>query len=52
MDYYPQILEAVAYTALSLNVPYISEIFFEIKIKLKFYFHTSLGSLKRFYEDL
>ena len=36
---------------LTLNVPYISESCIEIKIKLNFYFHTSLWYLKR-YEDL
>ena len=37
---------------LTLNVPCISESCIEIKIKLNFYFHTSLWCLKRFYEDL
>ena len=34
------------------NVPYISESCIEIKIKLNFYFHTSLWCHKRFYEGL
>ena len=33
-------------------VPFISESCIEIKIKLNFYFHTSLWCLKRFYEGL
>ena len=37
---------------LTLNVPCISESCVEIKIKLNFYFHTSLWCLKRFYEGL
>ena len=37
---------------LSLIVPYISESCIKIKIKLNFYFHTSLWCLRRFYEDL
>ena len=37
---------------LSLNVLCIFESCIEIKIKLNFYFHTSLWCLKRFYEDL
>ena len=32
---------------LTLNVPCISESYNEIKIKLNFYFHTSLWCLKR-----
>ena len=35
---------------LALNVPCISEGCIEIRIKLNFYFHTSLWCLKRFYE--
>ena len=35
---------------LTLNVPCISESCIEIKIKLNFYFHTSLWCLKRFYK--
>ena len=43
----------VFFTAiLTLNVPCISESCIEMKIKLNFYFHTSLWSLKRFYEGL
>ena len=37
---------------LSLNVPYISESCIKVKIKLNFYFHTSLSRRERFYEDL
>ena len=37
---------------LTLKDPFISESCIEIKIKLKFYFHTSLWCLKRFYEGL
>ena len=37
---------------LNLPVPCISESWTEIKIKLNFYFHTSLWCLKRFYEGL
>ena len=37
---------------LILPVPCISESCIEIKIKLNFYFHTSLWCLKRFYEGL
>ena len=37
---------------LTLNVPCISESCMEIKVKLNFYFHTSLWGLKRFYEGL
>ena len=37
---------------LTLNDPSISESCIEIKIKLNFDFHTSLWSLKRFYEGL
>ena len=37
---------------LTLNVPCISESCIKIKIKLNFYFHTSLWCLKRFYENL
>ena len=37
---------------LILNVPCISESCIEIKIKLNFYFYTSLWCLKRFYESL
>ena len=37
---------------LTLNVPCISKSCVEIKIKLNFYFHTSLWCLKRFYEGL
>ena len=37
---------------LILNVPCISESCLEIKIKLNFYFHTSLWCLKKFYEGL
>ena len=37
---------------LTLNVLCISEICIEIKIKLNFYFHTSLWCLKRFCEGL
>ena len=36
----------------TLNVPCISESCMEIKMKLNFYFHTSLWGLKRFYEGL
>ena len=36
----------------SPNVPCISESRIEIKIKLNFYFHTSLWCLKRFYEGI
>ena len=35
---------------LNLNVLCTSESYIEIKIKLNFYFHTSLQCLKRFYE--
>ena len=35
---------------LTLKDPLISESCIEIKIKLNFYFHTSLWCLKRFYE--
>ena len=41
---------AVAKISLTLNVPCISEICFEIKIKLNFYFYTSLWSLA--YNDM
>ena len=37
---------------LTLPIPCISESYIEIKIKLNFYFHTSLWCLKRFYEGL
>ena len=37
---------------LTLPVLCISESCIEIKIKLNFYFHTSLWCLKRFYEGL
>ena len=37
---------------LTLKDPLISESCIEIKIKLNFYFHTSLWCLKRFYEGL
>ena len=37
---------------LTLIDPCISESYIEIKIKFKFYFHTSLWCLKRFYEVL
>ena len=37
---------------LTLKDPFISESCIEIKIKLNFYFHTSLWCLKRFYEGL
>ena len=37
---------------LTLNVLCISDSYIEIKIKLNFYFHTSLWCLKRFYEGL
>ena len=40
------------YNNLTLNVPCISENCIEIKIKLNFYFHTSLRCLKRFHEGL
>ena len=40
------------YEDLTLPVLCISESFIEIKIKLNFYFHTSLRCLKRFYEGL
>ena len=39
-------------TSLTLKDPFISESCIEIKIKLNFYFHTSLWCLKRFYEGL
>ena len=48
MDYYPQILEAVAYAALTLNVPYISESCFVMKIKLIFIFTLLFGPSKGF----
>ena len=35
---------------LTYNVSHISESCIETKIKLNFYFHTSLGRLKWFYE--
>ena len=37
---------------LTLKDLFISESCIEIKIKLNFYFHTSLWCLKRFYEGL
>ena len=37
---------------ITLKDPFISESCIEIKIKLNFYFHTSLWCLKRFYEGL
>ena len=37
---------------ITLPVPCISENCIEIKIKLNFYYHTSLLCLKRFYEGL
>ena len=37
---------------LTLPALCISENFFKIEINLNFYFHTSLWSLKRFYEGL
>ena len=37
---------------ITLLVPCITESSIEIKIKLKFYFHTSFWCLKRFYEGL
>ena len=37
---------------LTLKDPFISESCIEIKIKLNFYFLTSLWCLKRFYEGL
>ena len=37
---------------LTLPIPCISESYIEIKIKLNFYFHTSLWCLKGFYEGL
>ena len=36
-------------TLLILNVQCISEIYIEMKIKLNFYFHTSLWCVKMFY---
>ena len=36
----------------TLSVPCISESYIKLKIKLNFYFHTSLWYLKRFYEGL
>ena len=41
---------AIAKISLTLNVPCISEICFGIKIKLNFYFYTSLWSLA--YNDM
>ena len=38
--------------SLAPPAPCISESCIEIKIKLNFYFHTSLWCLKRFYEGL
>ena len=35
-----------------IPVPLISESCIETKIKLNFYFHTSLWCLKRFYEGI
>ena len=37
---------------LTLKDPFISESCTEIRIELNFYFHTSLWSVKRFYEGL
>ena len=37
---------------LTLPVPCISESCIEVKVKLNFYFHTSLWCLRRFYEGL
>ena len=37
---------------LTLSAPYISESCIKIKINLNFYFHISLGCLKKFYEGL
>ena len=37
---------------LDLPTPRFSENYIKIKINLNFYFHTSLWSLKRFYEGL
>ena len=37
---------------LTLPVPCISKSYVKIKVKLNFYFHTSLWCLKRFYEGL
>ena len=38
--------------SLTLKDPIVSESCIEIKIKLNFYFHTSLWCLKRFYKGL
>ena len=37
---------------LTLTILYISEIYINIKMNLNVYSHTSLWSLKRFYEGL
>ena len=42
----------VVYVNVILNVQCISERYIEMKIKLNFYFHTSLWCLRRFYEGL
>ena len=43
--------KSIVKTMLTLNVLCISESYIEIKIKLNFYFHTSLWCLKRLYEE-
>ena len=48
-QYFSMILKL---SVLILPIPCISESSIEIKIKLNFYFHTSLWCLKRFYEGL
>ena len=53
---YPRLLTRfgmlVFFTNLTLKDPCISESCIEIKIKLNFYFHTSLWCLERFYESV
>ena len=46
------IILSFIFSYLTLNVPCISESCIEIKIKLNFYFHTSLWCFKRVYEGL
>ena len=48
----PRVSSMLLYGLLKLNDPCISESCVEMKIKLNFYFHTSLWCLKWFYEVL
>ena len=46
------LISIIRYNSLTLQEPFIFESCIEIKIKLNFYFHTSLWCLKSFYEGL